>query len=309
MNKSQYFSKYVNATVPATGHFALGLLIIGLVAAGVLLAGCSSPGPSGSPTPAAGDQQNNSTGPIAGKILLAGSSSLGPHLDKGSNMSNAFARAYPDIQVDMSISDSGNGIQSTESGIANIGMSSRYLTPEDGADLKSTLIGYDGVAVIVSNDNPVSNLSRQQIKDIFAGNITSWKSLGGNDQPITVFQREPASGTRTAFNNLVMGTKSVTSKALQASNTMNMVESVSGNPNAIGYSSFCEMGPDVKALTVDGISPSPVTIKNKSYALQRPYLLITKGTPTNQAIIAYINFILSPEGQEILSGENIVRIG
>jgi phosphate transport system substrate-binding protein len=224
------------------------------------------------------------------------------------NLTAAFKQMYPGVTIDVSISDSGTGIKSTGSGTCDIGMSSRALTAADGADLSGTIIAYDGIAIIVSKDNPVTDLSAKQIKDIFAGNITNWKDVGGKDASITVYQRESSSGTRSAFNSLVMGTTNVTSTALQASNTLNMIMSVKGNPNAIGYTSYGEMSTDVNALKVGGVAISTSTIKDKSYAIQRPFLFVTKGTPTNPISIEFIKFVTSQEGQNILSKDNLVSI-
>lgn len=270
----------------------------------VLALGCTSSAPAGTPTAAPTGASN----PLTGKVTIMGSSSVGPHLDKGSNLSNAFSAAYPKVSTEVSISDSGTGIKGAETGVADLGMSSRALTAADGADLNYTIIAYDGIAIIVNKASPISDLSRQQIQDIFAGKITSWKQVGGSDAPITVFQREASSGTRSAFNSLVMGSTNVTTDALTATNTLNMIQSVKGNPNAIGYCSYGELSSDVKALQVGGVAPSQATIKDKSYSIQRPFLLVTKGTPTNPAAIAYIDFVLSPQGQSLLAQDNLVPV-
>lgn len=281
----------------------LAIAIIGMTA---LVLGCTS---TATPTavPTASPSPTSSASTVSGHILVAGSSSVGPHVDKGTNFYNNFTAAYPNVQVDVSISDSGTGIKSVEAGTADVGMSSRALTSSDGADLVGTVIAYDGIAIIVAPGNMVTNLSAKQIKDIFAGNITNWKDVGGSDAAITVFQREASSGTRSAFNSLVMGTTNVTSNALQASNTLNMIQSVKGNPNAIGYCSFGEMSSDVKALQVGGVTISAATIKDKTYAIQRPFLLVTKGTPTGAAK-AYVDFALSTKGQDILALDNLVKV-
>jgi len=283
----------------------VALLAIALIGATSIVLGCTSPTPT--PTPAPSSNPTATANPISGHLLVAGSSSVGPHVDRGTSLYNNFTAAYPNVQVDVSISDSGTGIKSVEAGTCDIGMSSRALTAADGADLVGTVIAYDGIAVIVAPGNPVTNLSKDQIKGIFAGNITNWNQVGGNDAAITVFQREASSGTRSAFNSLVMGTTNVTSNALQASNTLNMIQSVKGNPNAIGYCSFGEMSPDVKALQVGGVTISPATIKDKTYAVQRPFLLVTKGAATGAAK-AYIDFVLSPKGQDILALDNLVKV-
>lgn len=279
------------------------LLMIALIGTSALVLGCTSPSPTAVPT--SGPAATPTAPALSGKILVAGSSSVGPHMD---NLTAAFKSKYPATTIDVSISDSGTGIKSAEAGTADIGMSSRALTASDGADLKSTVIAYDGIAVIVNNGNPVTNLSKQQIVDIFSGKITNWKQVGGSDAAITIFQREASSGTRSAFNSLVMGSTNVTDNALQASNTLNMIQSVKGNPNAIGYCSYGELSADVKPLQVNGVAPSVASIKDKSYAIQRPFLFMTKGDPTNPVVTEFIKFVTGPEGQQILARDNLVSI-
>ena len=257
----------------------LAIAIIGVTAVGL---GCTSP--TATPT----------------------TSTVGPHMD---NLTAAFKDRNPNVNVQVSISDSGTGISSTENGKCDVGMSSRALTSSDGADLVGTVIAYDGIAIVVNNANPVTDLTKQQIKDIFAGNVTNWKQVGGNDAPITVFQREAASGTRSAFNSLVMGSTNVTAGALQATSTLIMAQNVKNSPNAIGYVSYGELaGSDVSALKVGGIAPSITTIKDKSYAIQRPFLFVTKGTSTNPIVVAFISFVTGPDGQAILAKDNLVGI-
>jgi len=281
---------------------AVIILTIAIIGVSAAVLGCTSANPTPTPTT---NPATVTPVPLSGKILVAGSSSVGPHMD---NLTSAFKAKYPNVEIDVSISDSGTGIKSTEQGTCDIGMSSRALTTADGADLKGTIIAYDGIAIIVSNDNTVGNLSKSQIQNIFSGNITNWKDVGGKDAPITVFQREASSGTRSAFNSLVMGTTNVTSNALQASNTLNMIMSVKGNPNAIGYCSYGELSSDVKALQVGGVTVSVASIKDKSYAIQRPFLFVTKGDPTNPVVIEFIKFVTSSDGQNILSKDNLVSI-
>lgn len=283
------------------------LLTIAIIGTTAIVLGCTSPTPTAAPT--SNPSPTATPNPLSGHILVAGSSSVGPHVDKGTNYYNAFVAAYPNVQVDVSISDSGTGIKAVSAGTCDVGMSSRALTSaETDSGLVGTIIAYDGIAIIVNPANTVTNLSKEQIKEIFAGNITSWKQVGGSDAAITVFQREASSGTRSAFFELVMEKKvNVTSNALQASNTLNMIQSVKGNPNAIGYVSFGEMSSDVKALQVGGITISAASIKDKTYTIQRPFLLVTKGQASGAAK-AYIDFALSANGQNILAQDNLIKV-
>lgn len=275
------------------------LLAIVIIATASILAGCAGAAPSPTGTP-------DGTMALAGSITVAGSSSVGPHIE--GYIKPAFEALHKGVKVNVLISDSGTGIRSTEAGTSDIGMSSRALTAAEAAGLNSTVIAYDGIAVIVNNGNGVADLSKQQIVDIFAGRIKNWKEVGGKDAAIDVYQREAASGTRTAFNDLVMKPSNVTDRALQATNTLNMIQSVKGNPRAIGYCSFGELSPDVKAIRIDGVAPSIATIKDRSYPVQRPFLLITKGEPTNPIVIEFLDFVTGAEGQNILAESNLVSI-
>jgi phosphate transport system substrate-binding protein len=277
----------------------LALAIIGMAA---IVLGCTGAAPLPTATP--GGSATSAT--LTGSITVAGSSSVGPHIE--GYIKPAFEALHKGVKVNVLISDSGTGIKSTEAGTCDIGMSSRALTAADGADLKGTIIAYDGIAVVVNNANDVTDLSKQQIIDIFSGKITNWKDVGGNDASIDVYQREASSGTRTAFNDLVMKPINVTDRALQATNTLNMIQSVKGNPRAIGYCSFGELSPDVKALRINGVAPSVTTIKDKTYPIQRPFLLVTKGDPANPVVIEFIRFMTGKDGQDILTQNNLVSI-
>jgi phosphate transport system substrate-binding protein len=282
----------------------VALLTIAIIGLAAFVLGCTSSTQSPTPVPSGNPAATDS--PVSGTITVAGSSSVGPHIE--GYIKPAFEALHNGVKVNVLISDSGTGIKTTEAGDCDIGMSSRALKPEDGADLIGTVIAYDGIAVIISNANIVENLSKQQIIDIFSGKITSWKDVGGKDSAIDVYQREASSGTRSAFNDLVMKPTNVSDRALQATNTLNMIQSIKGNPRAIGYCSFGELSSDVKALKIDGVAPTQATIKDKTYPVQRPFLLVTKGQPINPAVIEFIGFVTGKDGQDILTKNNLISI-
>ena len=155
----------------------------------------------------------------------------------------------------------------------------------------------------------VTNLSSAQIRDIFAGNITNWKDVGGNDAGITVVTREAGSGTRTAFQEIVMLNKAnITTRAVVQGSTGGITQTVAGDRNAIGYISFGSLDSSVKALKVDGVAPTLATIMDRTYTVQRPFLFVTKGDTTNAVAKAFIEYTLSPEGQAILAAGNLVAV-
>jgi phosphate transport system substrate-binding protein len=211
--------------------------------------------------------------------------------------------------VDVSQVGSTAGINSVIDGTASVGMSSRELTAAEIAKgLKTYEIAIDGIAIIVNKDNPVSNLSTAQIRDIFAGNITNWKQVGGNDAEIFVVTREPGSGTRGAFEELVMQKKAnITTSAITQGSTGSVTTYIETNKKAIGYVSYGSLKDTVKAVQVDCVAPTTQAIKDKSYKVQRPFLFVTKGEPAGLAK-AFIDFTMSTEGQAILAKHNLVTI-
>jgi phosphate transport system substrate-binding protein len=279
----------------------LTIAIIGMVA---LVFGCTSPSPT--PTPAAGSA---TPAPLSGPVTVTGSTSVGPYAEVLGQMFDSKNNGQTSVQV--SQVGSGPGITATIQGTTDIGMSSRNLTDSETAQgLVAHKICDDGIAVVVNNANSLTNLSTAQIKDIFAGNITNWKDVGGKDAPIVVTQRESGSGTRDGFETLVMANKkvNVTTSAITQTSTGAVLTYVKGNPNAIGYASFGDVTSDVKPLQVDGVAPSTTTIKDKTYKLQRPFLLLTKGQPTNTVAQAFLDYVLGHDGQAYLASKNLVPV-
>ena len=155
---------------------------------------------------------------------------------------------------------------------------------------------------MVNNANSVSDLTTNQTKEIFGGNITNWNSVGGSSGTINVITREEGSGTRDAFISLVMGGKNGTAilkTAIVQSSTEAVKQSVKGDPNAIGYISLADLSGDVKAVKINGVTPSEQTVSDGTYKIQRPFLFLTKG-PAKGATLDFINWVLSPEGQAIV---------
>lgn len=261
-----------------------------------MVLGCTST------TPAATTQAPG----VAGTIKVVGSTSVQPY---ATELAESFSVKYPKADALVSGGGSGAGIKAAQDGTAHIGMSSRDLTQaEKDSGLKEIVIAYDGIAVVSNNANPVTGLTKQQIKDIFAGTIKSWKEVGGNDAPITVVTRESGSGTRTAFQEIVMGKANITDSAVTQGSTGGITQTVAGDKNAIGYISYGSLDNSVKVLNVDGVAPSAATIKDKTYTIQRPFLFVTKGEVTDPVAKAFIEYTLSEEGQELLAAGKLVTV-
>ena len=192
-----------------------------------------------------------------------------------------------------------------QEGTAEIGASSRDLKSEEIGALNKTLIARDGIAVVVHPQNSVNELTIEQARKIFAGEITNWKDVGGKSAAINLFTREEGSGTRDAFQEMVMGKdKKISSKAGVLNATGALRTAVAGDVNGIGYISLGSLNKSVKALKIDGVEATEATILDETYKIARPFLYLTKGEPEG-IVKAYIDFVLSPEGQKIAAGKFI----
>ena len=204
---------------------------------------------------------------------------------------------------------SGSGITAVQEGRCDIGLSSRALKDDEkSAGLVGTTIALDGIAIIVHPDNPVSDLSVQQIADIYTGKITNWKDLGGEDAEIVLIGREAGSGTRDGFES-VTGTKDACHYRQELTSTGDVITTVSQNPAAIGYASLAALKDNVKAVRVDGVSPSEQTVKDGSYAVQRPFVLVTKdGTKLSDAAQKFFDFAVSSDAAKLIAAAGAVPV-
>jgi phosphate transport system substrate-binding protein len=282
---------------------AITIFTIAVICVSAFTFGCTSTTPT--PTPAAGSA---TPAPLSGSLSVTGSTSVGPYAEE---LASAFdTKNNGKTSVGVSQVGSGPGIKAVIDGTTDVGMSSRDLTADEKSKgLVTFKICDDGIAVITNKANPVKSLTVDQIRDIFAGNVTNWKQVGGDDASIIVVTREAGSGTRDGFDTLVMQKKAnITSKALQQGSTGSVSTYVAGSKYAIGYISYGSLDTNqVNAISVNGVQPSVATIKDKTYLIQRPFLLVTKGQPTGLAK-AYIDYVLSAEGQAMLAKHNLVTV-
>ena len=202
---------------------------------------------------------------------------------------------------------SGSGIKAVQEGRCDIGLSSRDLKAEEKeAGLTGTVLAYDGIAIIVHPENPVSDLSLETIAKIYTGEITNWSEVGGNDAEIVLIGREAGSGTRDGFESIT-DTEDACQYRQELTSTGDVITTVSQNPGAIGYASVASVKDTVKALTVDGVAPTEATIKDGSYVVQRPFVLVTKtDTPLSDAAFKFFTYITSAEANEIIAAAGVV---
>jgi len=240
-------------------------------------------------------------------VVVAGSTSVQPYIEI---LSEEYKRLY-NLTVDVSGGGSSAGIIAAANGTADIGMSSRGLS-EAEQEYWHVVIAKDGLALIVHPENPVGNLTLQQICDIYTGKATNWSEFGGNDSRIHIISREEGSGTRAAFEDMVMGDEYIIQKAIVQNSNGAVRQLVTGDRNAIGFISvglvdgMYGLSP-VKALSIDGVSPTQENVKNGSYSLYRPFYFVSRNEPAG-SVKHLVDFVLSEEGQRILSEEGLVSL-
>ena len=221
-------------------------------------------------------------------------------------LSEAF-EADTGITVTYNATGSGAGIQAVQEGRCDIGLASRDLKDEEKANgLEETILAYDGIAIIVNPANPVKDLNLETIAKIYTGEIKNWKEVGGNDAEIVLIGREAGSGTRDGFESIT-DTEDKCKYRQELTSTGDVITTVASNPNAIGYASLASIKDTVKALNVDGVNPSEKTIKDGSYVVQRPFVLVTKTDVTlSESAQAFFNFITSEAAHEIIIEAGVV---
>ncbi len=218
-----------------------------------------------------------------------------------------FTEKNSDVTFTYNPTGSGSGITAALEGRCDIGLSSRALKDEEKAQgLTETVLAYDGIAVIVHPDNPVNDLTLDALARIYTGEITNWKELGGEDAVIVVIGREAGSGTRDGFES-IPGTKEKCVYRQELTSTGDVITAVSQNPAAIGYASLASVKQTVKALSIDGVTPSEESVKDGSYKVQRPFVLVTKtGVALSEAAQKFFDFATSVEAAEIIAAAGAV---
>ena len=236
-------------------------------------------------------------------ICIAGSTSVQPFAEK---LAEVYMHQHSGVRIDVQGGGSSAGIYAAQQGAADLGASSRELVKAEKA-LHEIPIAWDGIAVIVHPSNPLTNLTLEQLRQIFQAKITDWRSLGLPPHAIDLISREEGSGTREAFEHLVMGKTEVSPGALVQDSNGSVREIVAGDPHSLGYISAGLVDDRVKAVAVDGILPTRENIKKQTYKLVRRFLLVGRVPPAGQCL-AFVDFILNPQGQRLLEAEGLVGV-
>lgn len=234
-------------------------------------------------------------------MIVAGSTSVQPYAEV---LAEEYMALNPGSEIDIQGGGSSAGITAAQSRSADIGMSSRTLK-DDEKNLWYVEIARDGLVLIVNPKNPIQNLTKDQVRDIYTATITDWSQLGGSKSRINIITREEGSGTRSAFTELLMDKAEITPKAIVQDSNGAVRQLVADDPNAIGFISLGLVNDKVKALHLDGITASRENIMNGSYTLSRPFLFVTNVKPTGLTK-KFIDFTLSSEGQKLLSNEGLI---
>ena len=272
----------------------------------VAMAGCSQSQPAATTAAPAEPAAQTTAAPqteapasLSGTVATDGSTSMEKVIGA---LSESCLAANGGVTVNYYPTGSGSGITAVQEGTCDIGLSSRALKDEEKAGgLKETVLAYDGIAIIVHPDNPVSDLSIEQIAKLYTGEITNWKDVGGKDAQVVLIGREAASGTRDGFESIT-GTKDKCQYRQELTSTGDVITAVSQNPDAIGYASLASIKDSVKALNVDGVTPSEATVKDGSYKVQRPFVLVTvEGKALSPAAQSFFDYATSPAAADIIA--------
>jgi phosphate transport system substrate-binding protein len=241
----------------------------------------------------------------AGGLTVTGSTSVTPFAE---HLAELYQHAHAGTAINIQGLGSSAGIRAALDGVAEIGMSSRDLEPDEADQLEQIVIARDALAVIVNPANPVAGLSTAQIQGIFGGQIRSWDAVGGPPLPITVVGREAGSGTFSAFEELVMKGKPAATLALRQGSNGAIRQIIAQDPNAIGYISLGIVDPTVKALAIDSVDPSVEHVEAGTYKLVRPFLFVwRKGRTLSPLGQAFVDYVMGSEGQNELTKAGLVK--
>ena len=276
------------------------LTVCGAVAAAAALTACG-----GSSTSAAAGSTVSSTAALSGNVATGGSTSMKNVI---AALTEGFAEVEPGVTVSYDPTGSGAGITGATDKTLDIGLSSRALKDDEKTDVEGTTIALDGIAIIVNNASKVEDLTVDQLKQMFTGEITNWAEVGGDDGEIVLVGREAGSGTRDGFESIV-DVKDSCKYAQELTATGAVISAVEANPLAIGYASLSAVGDTVKAVTVGGVECSEETVKDGSYEVQRPFVFVTNDSVTLSAQAqAFFDFATSADAADLIRTAGAVPV-
>ena len=266
------------------------------------VAGTSST--AGTSASEASSAEASATEELSGTLSMNGSTSMEKVIKA---VNGAFMEKNKGVTVNLNLTGSGTGIQEASEGKCDIGNSSRKLKDEEAEKLDATVVGLDGIALVVNPANKLEDITLQDLAKVYSGEITNWKELGGDDKAIVVIGREDGSGTRDGFESIVMGDKEP-KYAQELESTGSVINAVATTDGAIGYASLANVDETVKALKVGGIEATEENVKSGAYEVQRPFICATLKGSDNKLVKSYLDFILSEEGQALVLAQGAVPV-
>ena len=279
------------------------LTVCGAVAAAAALTACG--GSASSASTAAGSAASSTAAALSGNVAAGGSTSMKNVI---AALTEGFAEVEPGVTVSYDPTGSGAGITGATDKTLDIGLSSRALKDDEKADVEGTTIALDGIAIIVNNASKVEDLTVDQLKQMFTGEITNWSEVGGDDGEIVLIGREAGSGTRDGFESIVE-VKDSCKYAQELTATGAVISAVEANPLAIGYASLSAVGDTVKMVTVGGVEGSEETVKDGSYEVQRPFVFVTnKSVTLSEQAQAFFDFATSADAADLIRTAGAVPV-
>ncbi len=287
------------------------LIVLTLVAvmALTMMVGCGAEEPAAeeatqAPATEAPAEEAPAAEELSGTVNVNGSTSMA---DVIAALTEGFNEINPGVQINYTGSGSGAGIEGVLAGTCDLGLSSRALSQDEkGQGAVENIVAKDGVAVVINPENTVTDLTTEQIAAIYTGEITNWSEVGGPDAEIAVLGRDSASGTRSAFEE-ILGIEDACVYLNEYSSTGDVIGNVASNPNAIGYASLSAVDDSVVAVAVNGVTPTEATVADGSFAIQRPFVIVTvEGTELSAAAQAFLDYAMSAEVADIIAAAGAV---
>ena len=284
------------------------LTVCGAAAAAAALTACggsASSAAASSTSAAAGSTASSTAAALSGNVATGGSTSMKNVI---AALTEGFAEVEPGVTVSYDPTGSGAGITGATDKTLDIGLSSRALKDDEKADVDGTTIALDGIAIIVNNASKVEDLTVDQLRQMFTGEITNWSEVGGDDGEIVLIGREAGSGTRDGFESIV-DVKDSCKYAQELTATGAVISAVEANPLAIGYASLSAVGDTVKMVTVGGVECSEDTVKDGSYEVQRPFVFVTnKSVTLSEQAQAFFDFAVSADAADLIRTAGAVPV-